>query len=42
MYISRIYKSNYYDVNILNFRMYTFNTSMRKISSILEKNLACS
>lgn len=30
------------NINILNFRMYTFNTSIRKISSILEKNLASS
>lgn len=41
MYILRIYKLNYYDVNILNFRMYIFNMSMCKIFSILEKNLVC-
>lgn len=28
------------NINILNFRMYTFNTSIRKISSILEKKLS--
>lgn len=28
------------NINILNFRMYTFNTSIHKISSILEKKLS--